>query len=34
MITKRVPLERYNEALRRGSEDVKAVVDVSADSNR
>jgi threonine dehydrogenase-like Zn-dependent dehydrogenase len=34
MITKRVPLERYSEALRRGPDDVKAVVDVKTDSNR
>jgi threonine dehydrogenase-like Zn-dependent dehydrogenase len=30
MITLRPPLERYREALDRGSEDVKAVVDVAA----
>lgn len=34
MITLRVPLERYSEALHRGPEDVKAVVDVAAGSSR
>ncbi len=30
MITRRVPLERYAEALSRGPQDVKVVVDVAA----
>jgi threonine dehydrogenase-like Zn-dependent dehydrogenase len=34
MITRRVPLERYSEALHRAPEDVKAVVDVDAGSSQ
>jgi hypothetical protein len=30
MITRRVPLERWAEALRRGPDDVKVVVDLRA----
>ncbi|HCU49310.1 MAG TPA: theronine dehydrogenase, partial [Micromonosporaceae bacterium] len=30
MITRRVPLERYNEALERRSDDVKVVIDFAA----
>jgi hypothetical protein len=31
VITRRVPLARYDEALRRGPDDVKVVVDIAAD---